>query len=439
MKRIPFFGLLTALICLFCTCTDEITSIGLGLNQGLVGTDFSDTCTIEAYSFIEDTIKTTNLSANLIGQLHDPVFGNSTASTIAQFTLSGSSLNFGTDPVIDSVILSLQIADFYGDSTSKVGIRIYQLTEALSNNATYYSNSTTHYDNTPLNYTLTGYDIKPHTNVIVDTGSYSPHLRIRLSQAFGQYLLNNQARMRNISEFESFFKGFRISAVSHTGSTGYIISSNMNSSLTGLTVYYHNSSTTAAKYTFPCNSSCSRYSNITHNYNASTDNDFTQEVIMGQKEVGQRKLFVQASGGVKTRITFPNIQESFKSLNNRVVVNRAELVITNISPEEAKLIQPTGLSLQGISKKNGAVMYLPDDEYYTNSTYFGGTYNSSTKEYRFRITEYIQGQILGNSDLSNSLNLVVKGAGVRTNRLIFGGTGLADNSRLRLELSYTTY
>ena len=46
---------------------------------------------------------------------------------------------------------------------------------------------------------------------------------------------------------------------------------------------------------------------------------------------------------------------------------------------------------------------------------------------------------MGNSDLTNSLNLVVKGAGVRANRLIMGGTGLTDDKRLRLELSYTTY
>ena len=438
MKRISFVAFLSVILCLFYACTNEVTPIGWGLTNGLLGTDFTDTCTVEAYSLLEDTINTTNLSANMIGQLHDPVFGNSTASTCAQFTLSGSSLNFGSSPVLDSVVLTLHISNYYGDTTSKVGIRVYQLTEALSSNSRYNSSSTTAYDATPLNYSLTGYTIQPHTSVVVDTGSYSPHLRIRLSQAFGQYLLNNQSQMSNVASFESFFKGLRISAVSHTGNTGYILISNITSSLTGITLYYHNGGT-ASKYTFPCKSDCMRYTNIAHDYNASQDADFTQEVLLGQQSVGRNKLFVQASGGVKTKITFPHLHEAFQHLNNQVVINRAELVISNVSPDEAYLIQPNGLSLQGIRKSDGGNDYLPDDEYYMGTTYFGGTYDANQHEYRFRITEYIQGQIMGNSNLTNTLNLVVKGAGMRANRLIMGGTGLTDDKRLRLELSYTTY
>ncbi len=439
MKRFSLAGLIPALFILFSACTHDVSPIGLELNQELVGTNFTDTVTIEAYSVLDDTISTANLSANLIGMLHDPVFGNSTASTFAQFTLSGSSLNFGTNPIIDSVVLTLQISSFYGDTNSRVGIRVYQLTEALMDNTKYSSCSSSDFNPTPLNYSLTGYTIQPNSTVIVDTASYNPHLRIRLSQAFGQYLLNNQASMSSIYAFQSFFKGFCISATSYSGSTGYIMVSNMTSSLTGLTLYYHNNSTTSAKYTFPCNSSCTRYTRIKHDYYASTDNDFTQEVILGNKEIGKSKLFVQASGGVKTRIVFPHIREAFKAIDNHVVVNRAELVITNVSPDEAFLLQPASLSLQGFRESDNSAMYLPDDEYYTGTPYFGGTYDASKHEYRFRITEYIQKQIQGTSELANYVNLVVKGAGVRANRLIFGGTDLISDDRLRLELSYTVY
>ncbi|MEG1556291.1 MAG: hypothetical protein RR356_06155 [Bacteroidales bacterium] len=66
--------------------------------------------------------------------------------------------------------------------------------------------------------------------------------------------------------------------------------------------------------------------------------------------------------------------------------------------------------------------------------------DSKTIEYRFRITSYIQ-QLILNKLPNNGIYLVIKGSGVKGNRLIFGGTNASINGtkRLRLELSYTTY
>ncbi|MCR4681359.1 MAG: DUF4270 domain-containing protein [Bacteroidales bacterium] len=439
MTRFKSIGLLAILVLFFSACNHEPSPIGLDLIDQ-VGTEFSDTTSIVAYSCLEDTINTTKMSANVVGNIHDPIFGDSKASIYAQFALSGSSVNFGDNPVIDSVVLTLQLSSYYGDTTSGVGIRVYQLTEGMSSQTHYYQNSTVAFNNTPLNYQLTNYTIAPKTSVIVDTGEYTPHIRIRLSQAFGQYLLNNQSHMSSNSDFQSFFKGLCISAISHTGSTGYMLITNMTSSLSAITLYYHNSaSSTTTKYNFVCNTECPRFTNFTHEYNRSSNADFNQEVLAGDHSLGAKTLFVQATGGVKTRITFPHLQEAFKALDNRVVINRAELVITNVEPNEQFLVQPAALSIQGIEKNTGKILYLPDDEVYTSSNYFGGVYNAERQEYRFRITEYVQNLILDNSTLSNSINLVVKGSSVRANRLVFGGTGLTDEKRLRLELSYTTY
>ncbi len=438
MKRILAVLLLAVAAAALTACQDDTSSIGLGLIDQ-VGTEFQDTSTVVACSILEDTLPTTNLASCVLGNIHDPVFGDSRAAIYAQFALGGSSVNFGANPVVDSIVLTLQLSSYYGDTTSRVGIRVHRLTEDLSSGATYYQNSAVGHDATPLNYSLTGYSIRPGTSVIVDTNTYSPHLRIRLSQAFGQYLLNNVSQMASNSSFQQFFKGLCIDAVSHSGSTGYMLVTNMTSALSSLTLYYHNDSKARQKYDFVCNSECTRFTHCSHDYQSSSHPDFSQEVLSGQQEVGARTLFLQALGGVKTRITFPNLQDAFKGLGNRVVINKAELVVTDIAPEEPYLTHPPTLSLQGVSKTNGNAMYLPDDEYYTSSSYFGGSYNESRHEYRFRITQYVQNLILDNSDLTNSLYLVVRGSGVRANRLVIGGTGLTDGNRLRLELSYTTY
>lgn len=438
MKKRPLLFSLVAIAALFLSsCTDDVTSIGLDLIDE-VGTDFTDTATVTAYSIREDSLNTSALTANLVGEIEDPVFGPLKAATYAQFALSGTSVNFGDNPVLDSVVLTLQLSSYYGDTTSKVGIRVYELSEALSPGS-YYQNSTVAYDeSTPLNYSLDGYSIKPNTKVTVDTAIYNAHLRIRLSDEFGRSLLSNQSGMTSTAAFQNIVKGLCIASVSHTGSVGYVLHSSMTSSLTGITLYYHNGGT-AAKYTFPCDKSCARFTGYTHNYEGSANADFVQEILNGDRSVGATTLFAQASGGIKTVIRFPNMKDAFKSLNNRVVVNKAELVICNVDPDEKYLVPPSGLSLQGVSTATGKTVYLPDDEYYSSTSYFGGTYDSGKKEYRFRITKYVQDLILGNTGYADSVYLVVKGAGIRANRLVIGGTGRTDDRRLRLELSYTTY
>jgi hypothetical protein len=437
MKKI-LLCIVTALTCAwFSACTNETTPIGLDLIDNQVGTYFMDTITLEAYSMLEDTINTTQSSADILGHLSDPVFGNSSAGIYAQLSLSGSTVNFGTNPIIDSVVLTLQISGYYGDTNSYVGIRVHKLTSDLSTTDQYYQTSTVDYDPNILNYSLTGYNLRPKTPIVVDTALINAHLRIRLSQDFGQDLLNRQDEINN--DFSSFLKGLYIEATSHTGNCGYMLITNMNSALTGLTVYYHNDSDNNKRYTFPCSEKCARFTHLDHNYSASTSDLFVREVLQNHKDLGEEILYVQGGGGVKTRITFPYLEKTFAEDNERVIIHRAELVITNVDPSEVYLIQPNLLTLQGIRKSDGAVRFLPDDDYYTNSAYFGGTYDSKKHEYRFRITNYVQDLILGQEDWCNYINLVVRGSAVRPHRLIFDGTDPESPTRLRLEIGYSIY
>ena len=437
MKKILTFTLVLLTCILMSSCKDEHTNIGEDLLGELVGTEFTDTITLQAYSFLEDTINTTNTSANILGHLHDPVFGSSSAGIFTQLALSGSAVNFGTNPVVDSLVLTLQLSSYYGDTTSQVGIRVHQLNEALNSETKYYQNSTVSYDPTPLNYSLVGYTIRPTSSIIADTSVLAPHLRIRLSQQFGQYLLNHQSDLNN--RFQDFLKGLYIEAISHTGNNGYMLLTNMTSALSGMTLYYHNSDGQQQRYTFSCSENCVRFTKFNHTYSASGDSDFIQEVLHGNTSLGEKVLFVQGGGGVKTRITFPYLEKAFAQFNNRVIIHRAELVISNVNPGERYLIQPNLLTLQGIRKSDSAIRFLPDDDYYTSTNFFGGSYDEANSEYRFRITNYVQQLILQQNDWSNAVNLIVRGSAVRPHRLVFDGTDVASPSRLRLELTYSTY
>jgi hypothetical protein len=400
-------------------------------------TQFTDTITLEAFSMLEDTINTTNASANLLGHISDPIFGNSDAGIYTELSLGGAAVNFGSHPIIDSAVLTLQISGYYGDTNSLVGIRVHQLTENMDEEKHYYQTSTVGYSSASLNYSQTGYAVKPNTNVVVDTSVYSPHMRIRLTQQFGQDLLNHQDDLNN--DIGNYLKGLYIEATSHTGSRGYMIIASMTSALTGITLYYHNDSTQSARYTIACTDNDVRFTHVNHNYQASSNTDFLQEVLQHHTELGNNTLFVQGGGGVKTRIKFPYLEHAFDQYEKRVVIHRAELVISDIDYDEQYLTHPINLTIQGIAKSDSSIRFLPDDDYYTSTSYFGGTYDSKNHEYRFRITRYVQQLILEQNDWSNTLNLVVRGSAVRPHRLMFDGTDPSSPTRLRLEIAYSTY
>ncbi len=437
MKKILFCTLALLMCIFFNSCTNQSSEIGLDLLDNLVDTEFTDTITLQAYSVLEDTINTTNTSANILGHLSDPEFGNSRAGIYTQLALGGSAVNFGTNPTIDSIVLTLQIYDYYGDTNSLVSFRVHQLTESLSSSTTYHQTSTVGYDPTPLNYSLNGQPLRPNQSIVVDTTLLSAHLRIRLSNQFGQYLLNHQNDLNY--NLQNFLKGLYIEAVAHTGSCGYMLISNMSSALTGLTIYYHNNESQNMRYTLACSDKCTRFTHIDHDYAASTSSAFIQEVLQGRQEVGNDVLFVQGGGGVKTRITFPTLESAFAQFDQRVVIHRAELVITDMEPNTPYLVHPYNLTIQGIGKSDSAIRFLPDDDYYTSTSYFGGFYDATTHEYRFRITKYVQQLILQQGDWSNSIYLVVRGSAVRPHRLVFDGPNISSPTRLRLEVTYSTY
>ena len=96
---------LVLLTCIFLSsCKNENSVIGYDLLDNTVGTDFTDTISLQAWSVLEDTINTTKSSAQILGHLADPVFGNSDAGIYTELAISGSAVNFGGNPVIDSAV-----------------------------------------------------------------------------------------------------------------------------------------------------------------------------------------------------------------------------------------------------------------------------------------------------------------------------------------------
>jgi hypothetical protein len=136
--------------------------------------------------------------------------------------------------------------------------------------------------------------------------------------------------------------------------------------------------------------------------------------------------------GTKVIIKFPYLKNYVST--GRIAINKAELILRVDDADfsiSAFSVPPT-LALVKVNQ-NGNYTYLLDE--FEGASYFGGTYNSSKKEYRFTITRHLQ-NILNHDVADYGLALMVSGGSIQASRVVLLGTqSLA--SRLRLNLTYT--
>ena len=125
-------------------CTKPTTDIGLGLQPAseLLDVVVIDTVTVELATLREDSLRTDRLSTGLVGSVYVPRFGQVHASLATQLRLSATDLNFGENPVADSLFLQLRYTgDFYG-RLSPSSFSVQPLTDSLSFDSAYYSSWT---------------------------------------------------------------------------------------------------------------------------------------------------------------------------------------------------------------------------------------------------------------------------------------------------------
>ena len=433
---IPF--LLLSIILVSQGCIKEPTSIGLDLKDGYLNAAFTDTVTLTAYAVEEDTLNTTGLIFNYLGCFVDEIFGTTTASIYTQLVPSSNGVNFGTSPEFDSIVLTLRYTGgFYGDTLNPFAVKIYELDEDISKDKIYYQHHTIKHKNVNLTYSDFYLYPKPNTKVKVDT-LLGAHVRIRLSDDLGRRFMKDVKELATADDFKKYFKGLYIEAAPFRNS-GSLVNFSLINALSGIQLYYHDKDSVNKKNQFSIiinSADAVRFNNYKHDYKAGEQKFVNQidslKTVKEREMLGEKMLYVQSMGGIKTKITFPFVKETFKN----VVINKAELVITNIGESLEKYPAPNKLGIQAVNS-SGTLVNI-HDALTGNANYFGGSYDEKTKEYRFRITRYIQ-DVIQRDNYRNYIYLVTEGAAAYAHRLILKGTDKNEASRLRLEIYYTEY
>lgn len=422
--------LIFLLISFFITSCNKNEELGLNVqSEDMLGVYFINNIPITAYTVYEDSVRTDKTIYNLVGSYFDPVFGLTNAEAYTQFKLTTTAVSFGTNPVCDSVFLSLAYNGFYGDTSSYMTLNVFEISDDFYYNNYYYSNDVLGvYKNNLANIYF-----KPNLIDSVQVGGtkFAPHLRVKLKNTLGQNFIDasNTSDLADNINFLKFFKGLNISTNS-VSSGGAILYFNFLSSISKLTLYYHNDEDTTS-YNFIIDDKCARYNNFDHKKYSTADLILKQQ-LAGDTTLGDNILYVQSMAGTKIHLKFPTVIDSLNKLG-KIAINKAELVMKVDVNDIDKYAPPEKLVLSKINT-DGSLSFLAD--YIYGDAYYGGSYSSVTNEYRFNVSKHIQDALLIGKFNDKGLYLMVSGASVKSNRAIIKGNKASEDN-LRLEIIYT--
>jgi hypothetical protein len=340
--------LLTLLISLFIlnSCKNEGT-VGLGVDQTKqLSGSLIDTSTIvvstvsdQANSIYDaanglkvDSIITSGLTKTPLSYFQDPVLGETEANIAVQLNLPGqTAYTLPTGSItVDSAVLALKYADgFYGDSlTTKYKVNVYQLATRLIGGTYYNVRNFAPPAGTPVIGTRTFFSRTHDSLRITDIISgapdtlkkVAPQLRIPINKDFVNSILFNApaGQLNSNTAFINAVKGLYIT-LDKTGTTGSG-GTFMFSLADSLNVYYHVQTGTTIDTSMVALPLTTHMAEIRHNPSATV----TTALKSGSGDV----IYLQGLAGLKTKISFPYLKSILDTVGSRIVINRAELVIT---------------------------------------------------------------------------------------------------------------
>jgi hypothetical protein len=440
IRIIPIPALLVIIIFFVYSCNKNPYQVGLNLlpASDTLNIKTIDTSTIVAYSVLQDTVRTDEANESLLGSLMDPVFGSTTVGFYMQYNLSAITPDFGTNPVLDSAVLSIPYGSIYGDTTALQRLKVYEISQTFYYDTLYYSNSTLQtypllladYSFVPRRYdSLTIGGVKTKAHIRVNLGKYSNYFGNKILTAPAAALSTN-------ADFLLFMKGLYIES-QRSDYGGALLSFDPTNTYSEVLIYYHNEANDSLSFILPGSSTSARFNHFDHNNYLNASPGFRQQVLQHDSALGKTALYIQGLAGVRVKLRLPFLKSLGKS--GKIAINSAILTFKN-SQTDTTLAPPVTLTLLTIDS-TGALSFLPD---YSEGTGFaGGGYHIDTRTYFFRITRYIQQVLDGkikNTDMFLQANDPTAAVLV-TNRVALTGTKphlpVLSSDKVNLQIIYT--
>lgn len=271
---------LSIVLFLLSACEDDFTTVGSDFVNSLTLPEPYEVQNLAAYNDNILSVQSNALRNYLLGQFDDQVFGNSDVSILTQLELQNTNPDFGEDPTLDSVILTLPLFSQITETDPETNINTYRLDSIFGDGGIkfsvfesnqflndinpgedgdfeepqiYYTDQFSEFENnindTPL---YTSDEIVPseltETQILfdqidsttIDTLRLSPRIRLKLpNEFFQEKILDNQNSVNLVSQssFKNFLRGFYIKTEQPTNG-GSMINLDLSSEDANITLYY---------------------------------------------------------------------------------------------------------------------------------------------------------------------------------------------------------
>ena len=438
------------MVMIFWGCTNDINDLGkdLLLPGDLVQVRNYSEKNIKAYTVSDGNQRTDEPEYNLLGTFNDPLFGKSTADFACQFRLSGypdSLKAISKKPVIDSLVLVLLYKEVYGDTLTPQQLKVYELGSDMDVDQKYYQDIDL--KSMSKGELVGAKNYIPKFKLFFDSLATTPtpgstkatpkdlkiqEIRIKLDQKLITKLMSaDSLTWSDNDKFIKYFKGLYIEAGDLTQG-GSVMKINTLAPGSNMAIHYHTNKTDSLTYIYNINESCARVSRFAHDYSKTA---FAAH--LDKTDVQDNLIYVQTTGGLRTKILIPDL-ETWKDSTD-FAINKAELVfqVDSTITDLTKLLPPEQLvfSAIGVDKDGNEIKYLPSD-YTFSSVYYGGTYNSKDKTYRFNIANHLQEVIDGKKGKENlGFYLATSQPSATFRRVVLKGA--ASETGIKLEIAYS--
>ena len=405
-------GLLTLLVSLFIlgACKNP-SGVGLDVDPSIaLNSSLIDTNTVITKLMKQDSILANFTTTSALAFFKDPIFGTTTSNIAVGLTLPATKLSFGTNSVLDSAVLVLPFAGFYGDSlNTNYNVEVRQLNEILFNvnPKTYFNTKKWAVINTVVgsrNFAPKYRDSIFLQDIIVgkkdSTKKVPAQLRIRLDRNFITNLIlkADSANLSTNTAFNNLIKGLYISLnkTSTTNNGGVFIFNTGNSDAAKLDLFYKKTSTTgiidtlSSSFTIKGGDSGYAVSEVTWDFNGTA-----VQTELQSTNKSSTNLYFKGLSGTQVKVDFPHLQK-LKALGTNISINRAELILKVVSGTETpyKPISRLRIFRWDIAER---ILPIPDEipGEPRSLPYNYGIYNKINKTYTFNITGYVQDLLNG--------------------------------------------
>jgi len=415
--------LITLLVVVACKKKESTLGNDVLDPNSLLNSTQVDTFQLTTFTIAEDSLISDNPAYAVLGSYNDPKFGKVDASFYTQVVLSGLNPNFGDISAItvDSLVLGLEYADYYGELSPQT-VEVYQLSEKLDVDSTYYSFQ--HKAHSSTNLVVPGYETftpTPNGETIIGEDTVDAQLRIRLNNSLATQLINESAsggtNYSSIDNFTDYFKGLyvKVNNGSQLSGKGAVFYFNLNDPLSKMTIYYTQAGVQKT-FDFLINSECADFNHVDIDNSGKPVQNVINDTISGQTE-----FYAQA---FKSRaiVKIP----SLKNLPKKCVIHKAELILP-IQYQTASKYSPSdeiSVSVRIDNILSGIGVF--------------GFYDNYTKSYTVDCRDYVQALVTGQistTELILSPRFFITSA----ERIIFNGPNTINKKKPQIVVTYTQY